>query len=108
LPGSAPGELLIDPQAPPPQMRAFRYSLDAIEERATLTVADVPALLKSGDVLWLDIAGLGDAAAITRVGELFGLHRLALEDVVSGHQRPKVESYAWYRCHHCRSARHTS
>jgi magnesium transporter len=93
LPGSAPGELLIDPQAPPPQMRAFRYSLDAIEERATLTVADVPALLKSGDVLWLDIAGLGDAAAITRVGELFGLHRLALEDVVSGHQRPKVESY---------------
>ena len=28
------------------------------------------------------------------VGEAFGLHRLALEDVLNVHQRPKIESYA--------------
>ncbi|HUR28969.1 MAG TPA: magnesium/cobalt transporter CorA [Planctomycetota bacterium] len=50
-------------------------------------------LLKPDRVLWLDVAGLGDTQTIEALGEIFGLHRLALEDVLSGHQRPKVEHY---------------
>lgn len=92
-PGSSPGQLLVDPQAPRPQLRAFRYTADEIEERATLQIGDVPALRKAGGRMWLDVAGLGDAAVIAAIGEIFGLHRLALEDVLAGHQRPKVESY---------------
>ncbi len=51
------------------------------------------ALKDSGRTLWLDIAGLGDAHIVEQIGEIFSLHRLALEDVLSGHQRAKVESY---------------
>ncbi len=40
---------------------------------------------------WIDVIGVGDAELVTRLGEMFGLHRLALEDVVHVHQRPKVE-----------------
>jgi len=39
------------------------------------------------------VDGLGDAEVIRALGEVFGLHRLALEDVTSPHQRAKVEQY---------------
>ena len=34
-----------------------------------------------------------DEAEFARVGELFGLHPLAVEDAVQAHQRPKLENY---------------
>ena len=92
-PGSPPGELLVDPQAPKPHLRAFSYGAEKVEEYPSLELADVRALLQPDRVLWLDIAGLGDIATIEAIGEIFGLHKLALEDVLSGHQRSKVESY---------------
>ena len=42
---------------------------------------------------WINVEGLGDAGTIEQFGELFGLHRLALEDTVNVHQRAKVEDY---------------
>ena len=44
-------------------------------------------------VFWLNVNGLGDVDLIRSIGETFGLHPLALEDVVQVHQRPKAESY---------------
>jgi magnesium transporter len=44
-------------------------------------------------VTWIDVTGLADASAISEIGELFGLHSLALEDVVHIHQRAKVEAF---------------
>ncbi|HTF90552.1 MAG TPA: magnesium/cobalt transporter CorA [Planctomycetota bacterium] len=92
-PGSPPGELLVDPAAPTPQLRAFSFSAEKVEEFKTIEVSGVRELLRPDRVLWLDIAGLGDVKTISAIGEIFGLHRLALEDVLSGHQRAKVESY---------------
>jgi magnesium transporter len=45
-------------------------------------------------VVWVNVDGLGDAAVIERIGQVFGLHPLALEDVVHVHQRPKLDEYA--------------
>jgi magnesium transporter len=39
---------------------------------------------------------LGDAEAIRKFGEIFGIHPLSLEDVINVHQRPKVEPYEEY------------
>ncbi|MBI3300790.1 MAG: magnesium/cobalt transporter CorA, partial [Deltaproteobacteria bacterium] len=44
-------------------------------------------------VTWVDVEGLGDVETIRTLGEIFGLHRLALEDVINVHQRAKVEQY---------------
>ena len=38
-------------------------------------------------VTWIDVEGLGDAKTIERFGELFGLHRLALEVLGTGTYR---------------------
>jgi magnesium transporter len=44
-------------------------------------------------VTWINIDGLGDSETFSQLGEIFGLHALALEDVVNVHQRPKFEAY---------------
>jgi magnesium transporter len=42
---------------------------------------------------WVDVNGIHDVELIGRIGEVFGLHALLLEDVVSAHQRPKFEAH---------------
>jgi len=44
-------------------------------------------------VVWVDVIGVGNVDMLRELGEEFGLHRLALEDVVNVHQRAKVEDY---------------
>lgn len=44
-------------------------------------------------VCWVNIEGLGDMELLRKVGQHFGLHPLALEDVTMAVQRPKVEEY---------------
>jgi magnesium transporter len=46
--------------------------------------------------VWIDIVQFGDSELISQIGKTFGLHKLALEDAVNTHQRPKVEEYDDY------------
>jgi magnesium transporter len=46
-----------------------------------------------GSITWINVDGLGDVGTLARLGEHFGLHPLALEDVLNVPQRPKVERY---------------
>ncbi|MBL8746012.1 MAG: magnesium/cobalt transporter CorA [Phycisphaerae bacterium] len=92
-PGAAPGVVMVDPVAPAPVIRAIAYGPSEWIEQPLASVADAEPLLSKYPVVWLNIDGLGDAGVITDFGKRFGLHPLALEDVVNTHQRPKVEAY---------------
>ncbi len=91
--GAAPGTLISHPDAEPPVLRAIGYGPDTLEEVEITSPADLAALRGRWPTLWIDATGVGDAEAVAAIGEVFGLHRLALEDVVNVHQRPKVEEY---------------
>ena len=93
-PGTAPGTIAIDPNAQPTQIRVLAYSATAIHETAILSVDQLKPLLQHWPVVWVDVTGLGNAQMIRELGELFGFHSLALEDVVNVHQRAKLEEYA--------------
>ncbi|WP_068298764.1 magnesium/cobalt transporter CorA [Pararhodobacter sp. CCB-MM2] len=86
-PGSPPGTLQVDPEARASRVHAFRFNADGVTE------ADEILDCEPGSVLWLNVDGLGDGALLSRIAERFGLHPLAMEDVVSTHQRPKSEEY---------------
>ena len=45
-----------------------------------------------GEFVWLGLKEPSDEE-LERVGEMFGLHALALEDAANAHQRPKLEDY---------------
>ena len=92
-PGSKPGTLIADPQGEAPVIRAFGWGKGDCEELSAASVADIQALRARQALVWVNVDGLGDAAIVRALGELFGLHPLALEDVLSAQQRAKVEEY---------------
>ena len=98
IPGESPGMLHPREEAAkrPPDITLIEYDRAHLEER---TVADKEELLPHLDnqrVTWINIDGLGDVEVLRRLGSRFNLHPLALEDVLSTGQRPKVEQYDDY------------
>ncbi len=91
--GAPPGTLIADPGAPQPRLRATAISPSGPELFTSVSLADVKALCDSWPLVWLDCVGLGDADLIGEIGAMFGLHRLALEDVVNTGQRPKADFF---------------
>ncbi len=95
-PGTTPGTVAIDPQAARPTVRVLSYGPDGLEEREIDDLDALARFVGARPVTWVDVQGLGDAETIRRLGEMFHLHPLALEDVVNTHQRAKVEDYDRY------------
>jgi magnesium transporter len=91
--GSSPGTLSVDPAAPKPVLRAIAWGPDGLDDRTLARPDDVVPLRQHHAMVWLNVDGLGDAAVLERLGGLFHLHRLALEDVVNTHQRSKLEDF---------------
>ena len=92
-PGAAPGTVAVDPAASPPVIRVISYGPDELREEEVDDLDSLAALVGKRPVTWVDVQGLGDAQTIRKLGSIFGLHPLALEDVVSSHQRAKLEDY---------------
>ncbi|MDX1946756.1 MAG: magnesium/cobalt transporter CorA [Pirellulaceae bacterium] len=92
-PGSSPGEVLPDPAHPKPVIHVIGYGPDYLIDRDPATPDEAHAFVGQQTMTWINVEGLGDAQVIERFGELFGLHRLALEDTVNVHQRAKIDDF---------------
>ena len=95
-PGAAPGVLVADPSAAATTIAsiAFGPATNGCSEQAGIDIADLEAHRATAGVLWVDVVGLADHAAIQAVATAFGLHPLAVEDITNTHQRAKAEIYA--------------
>jgi len=91
--GEVPGTLHVDPDAPRPAIHVIAFGPDACQEYGVEDPAALRDALGSAPVVWVNVDGLGSAETITRIGDVFDLHPLALEDIVHVHQRAKVEQY---------------
>jgi magnesium transporter len=91
--GARPGTLVVAADGVPPRTSAMRYSEARVEEMESLGAEEYRALVTPGTVTWVDVQGLGDEHVLRAFGDAFGLHPLALEDVVNAPQRPKGEEY---------------
>jgi magnesium transporter len=92
-PGSLPGTLSIEEDAPAPVIVLIDYDeLRATREQIT-TPEECTPYLDSDSVSWVDVQGLGNEDILQRLGNVFNLHPLLLEDVVNVPQRPKVEDH---------------
>jgi len=47
-------------------------------------------------VLWIDVVGLHDVSLLEKIGGLFNIHKLTLEDILNVDQRPKMEVFDSY------------
>jgi magnesium transporter len=92
-PAAPPGTICPDPAEPPPTIDVIASGTGDFLEQKVATPAEARQFVGKQQVTWVNVEGLGDARQIEQFGDLFGLHRLALEDVVSVHQRAKIETY---------------
>jgi magnesium transporter len=92
-PGAAPGTIVVDPAAAHPKISIMAFGRDELEEVEVAEPDQAAGFLDKYPVTWIHVDGLGNADIIGRFGETFGLHPLALEDVIDINQRTKVEQY---------------
>lgn len=107
-PGTPPGTLAAHAEAAhePVRITLFRYDAGGLEERPLRPEEIASLSAPDHGVLWLDICGLSDPGVVRAVGERFGFHPLALEDVLNVPQRPKVERYEGHLLVTLREIRH--
>jgi len=85
--------VLTPPEAVETTAKIIAYNSAEVHEQPLGSLEELSALLNRYSVVWLDIDGLCDAKLVQNLGDLFGFHRLALEDVMNPNQRPKMEQY---------------
>ncbi|WP_416667059.1 magnesium/cobalt transporter CorA [Egbenema bharatensis] len=92
-PGSAPGTLTIDDDAPQPIIFLIDYNPETASRIKVQTPEECIPHLHTPSVSWVDVQGLGSEDILRRLGTVFELHPLVLEDIVNVPQRPKTEEY---------------
>jgi len=93
-PGLPPGTLAAPAEAHTPKtIRVIHYTAESIDEAEVDSVEAIAEHLGKGGVAWINLDGLGNVDMVRELGTMFGLHPLALEDVLNVRQRPKVDDY---------------
>ncbi|MDX1962254.1 MAG: magnesium/cobalt transporter CorA [Pirellulales bacterium] len=92
-PGAQPGTIAVDPAAGQPVVEVWAIGTGKTLDTTVKNLDELPEIVARHTVTWINVDGLGDARTLQRLGSLFRLHPLALEDVVNVHQRAKVDHY---------------
>jgi magnesium transporter len=93
-PGATPGTLLIG-EGEPPKIFVIDYGPELLFEKELTHVDEVIHYLtdEHPSITWIDVRGITNRASFERLGEIFKIHPLALEDVVNVPQRPHTDEY---------------
>lgn len=89
--GSAPGTLEAAPGATETVVSSITYDQERLKEKVIDNIDGCLGRKHSG-VLWLNFEGLKDVESISKVGDHFGIHRLALEDILYS-ERPRADDF---------------
>ncbi|MBE9007072.1 magnesium/cobalt transporter CorA [Fortiea sp. LEGE XX443] len=92
-PGTLPGTLIVDEDAEPPIIILFDYNQTNFIRKQIATPEECLSYLDAESVSWVDVQGLGNQDILQRLGKVFNLHLLVLEDIVNMTERPKIEDY---------------
>jgi magnesium transporter len=94
-PGTSPGTLTSEPgTAPLPLSLSFIcYSSEQFRESQPASLSECRSLVQPGARNWLHVQGPVSPELLAELGRHFGLHALALEDVLNSGQRPKLDTY---------------
>lgn len=97
-PGLPPGTLIyLGPKRRErTTLRVMDYGPQFCQERTVENIEEVLQYRDTAAVTWVDVDSLHDVELVRRIGDLFGIDPLVLEDVLDTSQRPKAEDYGGY------------
>jgi len=76
-------------------LKLITYTPSEYNEKVSYNVDDFIPFSDKG-ISWLNVSGIHDVSIIEKIGKVFGIHPLILEDVLNTHQRPKIEQFDTY------------
>ncbi|MDD5457987.1 MAG: magnesium/cobalt transporter CorA [Phycisphaerae bacterium] len=93
--GKAPGTVVYlgEKEVRPPKITVLNYNPDKCEFEQITSVEELARFRDDPAVTWINIDGISHVETIEKIGEIFGLHPLLLEDIVDTNQRPKYEEF---------------
>jgi magnesium transporter len=78
-------------QTHPVALEIIRVGPEGVRREKAVTPEDCAAYVDVPGLTWINVDGLHDADCIVRLGTVFHLHPLVLEDIVHTGQRPKLD-----------------
>jgi len=98
--GLPPGSLVHigERKTEKPRIRRIAYDEECFEEQDLDGIEEASPSKAEPSVTWLNIDGIHQVDLIEKLGKMFHLHPLALEDVLNTDQRPKLDDYEDYIC----------
>ena len=94
-PGTSPGTLTRHKEAQPVPLRILLmdYTASECHEKSLASPEECEPYLAHDTVTWIHVQGEAEPDTMRQLGQRYGLHQLALEDVINTGQRPKVDDY---------------
>lgn len=93
--GLPPGSLIFTGEKflEVPIINLYQYNQDELDIIDIRSIEDFSKINLNSKVSWLNIDGLHVISNIEKIGEIYGLHPLLLEDILNTNQRPKIDHY---------------
>lgn len=79
-----------------PKIIVVDYSKDSFAESTDATIEEALEYIHSPEITWINIQGINDTTIIDAIGKEFGMHALAMEDILNTDQRAKLDDYKDY------------
>lgn len=73
-----------------------QYNPDKLIQQDNISINELDNFTHGEAMTWVNIDGLSNTDVIESIGIKFNIHPLTLEDILSTHQRPKLEEYGNY------------
>jgi magnesium transporter len=92
-PGSTPGTTSAGAGSAPPPITVIAYGPHELTETPVTDPEQLRAMRGRWPVLWINVDGVGHPPTLQTIAEIFGLHRLAVEDVGHVGQQAQTETF---------------
>lgn len=91
--GQMPGSLVLigNQKMENPVIRLMEFDAENLVEKDLGSIEEAAVCLNSEGTSWINIYGIHDLEMIRRMGEIFELHPLLLEDIMNTDQLPKYD-----------------
>jgi len=91
--GGYPEQVPFDPSAAVSEVTFIAYNEESYVKGKVENTTELESQIGKWPVLWVNVEGLGSAEILSDLQRIFEIHPLAMEDIVSVHQRSKYETY---------------
>jgi len=86
-------ECIGAPEQTPTAIEVTVYDASNFHEESLQRIEELHEFLHKGQTVWVRVQGLQEPEKIRQIAEIFGLHSLAIEDVLVIHQRAKLSQF---------------